>query len=109
MLRQSTVDNYRLANDADELLGEVFLLVHHLERYKMRCPKCGENMVEEQYDGITVDRCSGCDAIYFDAGETEQLVATISARASASAETPEQRSSWLRGLFKKRPASPAAD
>ena len=31
MLRQNTVDNYRIANDADELLGEVLFLVHHLE------------------------------------------------------------------------------
>ena len=39
----------------------------------LRCPKCGHAMQEEQYEIITVDRCSHCEGVYFDAGELEQL------------------------------------
>jgi hypothetical protein len=40
----------------------------------MRCPKCGQQMAEEQLAGVTVDRCSSCEGIFFDAGELEQAL-----------------------------------
>jgi hypothetical protein len=43
------------------------------ELHFMRCPKCGHEMRESQLDGITVDQCSFCEGLYFDAGELSEL------------------------------------
>lgn len=39
----------------------------------MKCPKCGADLVTEDYQGIEIDRCSECSGIWFDAGEAELL------------------------------------
>ena len=43
------------------------------ELHWMRCPKCGMEMVEIDFEGIKVDKCSSCLGIYFDDGEVHQL------------------------------------
>jgi len=40
----------------------------------MRCPKCGAELAEESYHGISVDRCTECHGVWFDAGEIESLL-----------------------------------
>ena len=40
----------------------------------MRCPKCGHEMVEIDFKGIILDKCSHCLGIYFDNGELEDLL-----------------------------------
>ncbi|MDI6764539.1 MAG: zf-TFIIB domain-containing protein [Thermodesulfobacteriota bacterium] len=42
--------------------------LHH-----MRCPKCGMQLIEIDYKNIKVDKCSGCDGIWLDAGELEAV------------------------------------
>jgi len=37
----------------------------------LRCPKCGMELIEIDYKGIKVDKCSECDGVWFDAGEFE--------------------------------------
>ncbi len=44
-------------------------------RHWMHCPKCGQDMAEQDLQGIKVDICSGCEGIFFDRGELETLVA----------------------------------
>ena len=39
------------------------------ELHFMRCPKCGMQLIEIDYKNIKVDKCSGCDGIWLDAGE----------------------------------------
>jgi hypothetical protein len=39
----------------------------------MRCPKCGMELIEIDYRGIKVDRCSECLGIWLDAGELESI------------------------------------
>jgi uncharacterized protein len=39
----------------------------------MRCPKCGMELVEIDYKGITIDRCSECDGVWLDAGELNSV------------------------------------
>lgn len=39
----------------------------------MRCPKCGMELIEIDYKGIKVDRCSECEGIWLDAGELESV------------------------------------
>ena len=44
------------------------------ELHHMKCPKCGMNLVEIDYKTIKVDRCSGCEGVWLDAGELGQVV-----------------------------------
>ena len=39
------------------------------------CPKCGEELEEILFRGVTVDRCSGCSGVWLDSGEVERLTA----------------------------------
>ncbi|MCP4041471.1 MAG: zf-TFIIB domain-containing protein [Gammaproteobacteria bacterium] len=40
----------------------------------MRCPKCGMELVEIDFKGIEIDKCSECGGIYLDNGELELLL-----------------------------------
>lgn len=40
----------------------------------MKCPKCGMDMANFEFRGITLDRCGSCGGVYFDAGELEELL-----------------------------------
>ncbi len=37
----------------------------------MRCPKCGMELIEVDYKGMKIDKCSECEGIWLDAGELE--------------------------------------
>jgi len=41
----------------------------------MNCPKCRAEMERVDYDGIEIDRCTGCKGIWFDSLEEEKLAA----------------------------------
>lgn len=43
------------------------------ELHFMRCPKCGMQLIEIDYKNVKVDKCSGCDGIWLDAGELEAV------------------------------------
>jgi len=43
------------------------------ELHYMHCPKCGHHLLEIDYKGIAVDKCSHCDGVWLDAGELEQI------------------------------------
>jgi ribosomal protein L37AE/L43A len=43
------------------------------ELHYMKCPKCGMQLIEVDYKGIKVDKCSACQGIWLDAGELEAL------------------------------------
>jgi hypothetical protein len=38
-----------------------------------KCPKCGMDLIEIDYKTIKVDKCSGCDGVWLDAGELESV------------------------------------
>ena len=40
----------------------------------MRCPKCGQELHEVDFQGVRMDRCFGCGGSFFDAGEVEKLI-----------------------------------
>jgi uncharacterized protein len=44
--------------------------------HDMRCPRCGMELIEIDYKGIKVDKCSECDGVWLDAGELE-VVSTL--------------------------------
>ncbi len=39
------------------------------ELHFMKCPKCGVDLFEIEFKGVTVDKCAECDGIWLDAGE----------------------------------------
>jgi uncharacterized protein len=39
----------------------------------MKCPKCQSAMESVAFEGVTVDRCTGCKGIWFDAREQSTL------------------------------------
>ena len=43
------------------------------ELHYMRCPKCGMGLIEIDYRGIRIDKCSACEGIWLDAGELEAV------------------------------------
>jgi len=43
------------------------------ELHYMHCPKCGMKLIEIDYKGIAVDKCSSCEGIWLDAGELEAV------------------------------------
>jgi hypothetical protein len=45
------------------------------ELHFMKCPKDGHDLVEEELEGVRLDRCSFCEGIFLDAGELDQLFA----------------------------------
>jgi len=56
----------------------------------MKCPKCGHDLKEEAVEGVTADRCTYCEGIFFDAGELERILT----------QKDEQRSGFFRKLLK---------
>lgn len=43
------------------------------ELHYMKCPKCGMELIEIDFKGIKVDKCSECEGLWFDAGEFETV------------------------------------
>lgn len=43
------------------------------ELHYMQCPKCGMKLVEVDYRGLKVDKCTECDGVWLDAGELEAV------------------------------------
>lgn len=43
------------------------------ETHHMKCPKCGMDLIEIDYKSIKVDKCSGCEGVWLDAGELEAV------------------------------------
>jgi hypothetical protein len=44
------------------------------ELHFMKCPKCGMGLIEIDYKGIKVDKCSACEGIWLDYGELETVI-----------------------------------
>lgn len=46
------------------------------ELHYMKCPKCGMDLLEIDYKSIKIDKCSGCEGVWLDAGEME-IISTM--------------------------------
>jgi hypothetical protein len=56
--------NKRLAKEEKEKLKRL---------HWMKCPKCGMELIQIDYKGIEIDKCSECDGVWLDAGELERI------------------------------------
>lgn len=55
---------HRLASEERKRLREL---------HAMKCPKCGMELIEIDYKGIRIDKCSACDGVWLDAGELDAV------------------------------------
>ncbi len=62
--RLETEKHKNLANEEKQKLKDF----HYL-----KCPKCGMDLIEIDYKNIKIDKCSGCEGIWLDAGELEEI------------------------------------
>ncbi len=46
---------------------------HNPDTHSLKCPKCGHGMEEVTHEHITIDRCTHCEGIWFDADEAHLL------------------------------------
>jgi len=44
-----------------------------VEAKPMKCPKCGMELIEIDYKGVKVDKCSEYKGVWFDAGKLEAI------------------------------------
>lgn len=65
------VREHRAALDRDRM-GQPAAQGH--EEHWMVCPRCGSTLREIEVKGVRLDQCSGCQGIYFDAGELDLFV-----------------------------------
>ncbi|GMV09054.1 MAG TPA: zf-TFIIB domain-containing protein [Gemmatimonadaceae bacterium] len=73
-----TEDEYFVKQDAELIKAQRARLDDeraHAERqsHYMKCPKCGNDLVETEFHHIKIDRCSECHGVWFDAGEVEMM------------------------------------
>jgi len=46
---------------------------YNAEVHSLQCPKCKHGMDEITYEDVTIDRCTNCEGLWFDADEAHQL------------------------------------
>ena len=39
----------------------------------MHCPNCGMNLIDINYKGLSIDKCSSCDGVWLNAGQLEAI------------------------------------
>jgi len=44
------------------------------ELHWMKCPKCGMDLATVDFHGVSIDRCTACGGMYFEAGELEEVL-----------------------------------
>ncbi len=74
MARMEFERKRRLKEDLDRQVSEEEKK-RRQELHYMKCPKCGMDLIEIDYNKIKVDKCSHCNGIWLDAGEMDQVAA----------------------------------
>ena len=44
------------------------------ELHHMKCPKCGMDLAEMSFQGVSIDKCTSCEGIWLDPGELDTLL-----------------------------------
>jgi uncharacterized protein len=69
------LDQERLAKMRSELdkQRQEEAKLHKKDTHWMKCPKCGHDLEEINYQDVMVDRCPDCKGVWLDHGELELL------------------------------------
>jgi Zn-finger nucleic acid-binding protein len=123
--RQLQLEEQELAAvraELDQARGRVAELEHQLAAERearsqlLSCPRCTGPMVQLDHMGVTLDRCTRCDGLYFDAGELEEVIRNEYAAAAPGpvqvddldddadtlVDAPPVRRSFFTSLFARR-------
>jgi uncharacterized protein with PIN domain len=65
-------ENQRLTEQLRARLDKERAERERTEHY-MRCPKCGGDLTEIEYEMVHIDRCTSCGGVWLDAGELQML------------------------------------
>ena len=74
----------------------------HTTEKKRRCPICGRNMKKVTIGGekgVLIDACVQHHGLWFDRGETADLIKIISAQSNGKKETEAEIMSFLKDVF----------
>jgi len=72
-------DAYFARRDAElrrQQRGSVERAAGEAERksHYMKCPKCGYDLITNDWDGIQIDQCTHCHGVWLDADEADALL-----------------------------------
>jgi hypothetical protein len=62
LLRQQRANAQQAATEAER------------RSHRMKCPKCGYDLITGAWHGIQLDQCTHCHGLWLDAAEAERLV-----------------------------------
>ncbi len=62
----------KMRSSLDKEREEEFKL-HRKDTHWMKCPKCGHDLEEINYQDVLLDRCPDCKGVWLDHGELELL------------------------------------
>lgn len=88
--RGKALENEYFRRKERELIEKmkVKLQEEETEDIKVDCPKCDGNLLETEYENISMDVCDKCSGVWLDAGELAQVV------------DKNEDSGWLNRFFK---------
>jgi hypothetical protein len=71
-------DEYFVRRDAELLKAQRALLdeqraAHERMQHFMKCPKCGHDLVEREFQHVKIDSCPNCQGVWLDKGELEMI------------------------------------
>jgi len=71
-------DEYFLLQDAELIKAQREKLdadrtARERQAHRMKCPKCGADLKETQFQHLKVDVCTDCGGMWLDAGEMEMI------------------------------------
>jgi Zn-finger nucleic acid-binding protein len=66
---------------------------HDPDSHNLQCPKCQHGMDEVTHEGITIDRCSNCQGLWFDDDEAHQL--KLKGGGSGVVDVGDSKKGWL--------------
>ena len=61
LLKKQRTDQERAAREAER------------KSHYLKCPKCGADLVTDDFRGVQIDRCPDCHGLWLDAGELDAL------------------------------------
>lgn len=64
------------------------------DTHVLQCPKCRHGMDEVSHEGITIDRCSHCEGLWFDEDEAHQLKAISGSAAALDTGNASEGKKW---------------
>ena len=73
----------------------------------MRCPSCGNRLIEVERSGVLIDACQGCRGVWLDRGELDKIL--VMERQMMAGDPDDDFLREVEGQRAPRTASPGRD